>query len=164
VFAFDLLYLDGASLAHLPLTERRRQLARAFPAMRPGYFTMAESVEFKLPGGISGNGAAGATDAMGAAGSESPDGAADGEAAAAAATAVVEARGQQQGQALDAQQGQEQGQQGSAAAAAAAAAAEVQPSLEDRLQECLLEAFAAGTGERGVLVVNMNMLCRWHRW
>ena len=46
VFAFDLLYRDGASLAHLPLSERRRQLRDAFPAMQPGFFNVAEGVEF----------------------------------------------------------------------------------------------------------------------
>lgn len=130
VFAFDLLYRDGASLAHLPLSQRRRQLREAFPAMQPGLFTVAEGVEFAAvaaqaaePDPLGGR----ETGAGGSGGDSSAD--------ASAGTPALEpgAAGQRQGD----------------AAAAAGSAQVPAAALEDRLQECLLEAFAAGAGAYG---------------
>ena len=45
VFAFDLLYLDGTALVHLPLRERRRQLDLALPQVSPGLVQIAQAVE-----------------------------------------------------------------------------------------------------------------------
>ncbi|KAL4435464.1 hypothetical protein ABPG77_006226 [Micractinium sp. CCAP 211/92] len=125
VFAFDLLFRDGASLAHLPLSERRRQLRAAFPAMQPGFFTMAEGLEFAAaapaarPEPAPGEEGAGHGSSGGSGGSD-----------AGAAAALPDQQPAQQR--AESAAGVGTSQTNSAAA------------LEDRLQECLLEAFAAG--------------------
>ncbi|KAL4419767.1 hypothetical protein ABPG75_006865 [Micractinium tetrahymenae] len=130
VFAFDLLYRDGASLAHLPLAERRRQLREAFPAMQPGLFTVAEGAEF--PGTTADATAAAAGPVQFAEEKEEQEpGVATAIGSGSRAADVAPAGGQQEGD-------------GAAAAAGAAQAPAPAPALEDRLQECLLEAFAAG--------------------
>ena len=49
VFAFDCLFVDGASLLRAPLSERRAALVRAFPNLRPGHFALAHSWELRAP-------------------------------------------------------------------------------------------------------------------
>jgi ATP dependent DNA ligase domain len=48
VFLFDLLYIDGEDLLHLPFRERRRRLAAAFPGRRPGHVALAEGMELSV--------------------------------------------------------------------------------------------------------------------
>ena len=47
VFVFDLLYVDGDSLVHLPLRQRRGRLAAAVPHLQPGHVQLATSLEFQ---------------------------------------------------------------------------------------------------------------------
>lgn len=47
VFVFDLLYVDGDSLVHLPLRQRRARLAQALPNLEPGFVQFATSMEFR---------------------------------------------------------------------------------------------------------------------
>jgi len=47
VFVFDLLYVDGDSLVHLPLRQRRARLAAALPNLQPGHVQFATSMEFQ---------------------------------------------------------------------------------------------------------------------
>lgn len=47
VFVFDLLYVDGDSLVHLPLRQRRARLAAALPNLQPGHVQLATSMEFQ---------------------------------------------------------------------------------------------------------------------
>ena len=47
VFVFDLLYVDGEALVHLPLRQRRARLAAALPNLQPGHVQFATSVEFQ---------------------------------------------------------------------------------------------------------------------
>ncbi len=47
VFVFDLLYVDGDSLVHLPLRQRRARLATALPNLQPGHVQFATSMEFQ---------------------------------------------------------------------------------------------------------------------
>ena len=47
VFVFDLLYVDGDSLVHLPLRQRRSRLAAALPNLQPGHVQLATSLEFQ---------------------------------------------------------------------------------------------------------------------
>jgi hypothetical protein len=123
IFAFDLLYRDGASLLRLPLEERRRQLLQALPNMQPGRCQLAQSVQF--PGAL-----AAAADAAAAAAAD--EGGVGGGPAA----------GQPELQAPGSSSGA-----GAELAAADAAEQQLLPqSLEERLQEVLLEAFAAGAG------------------
>ena len=49
VYAFDCLFVDGASLLRKPLSERRAALLAAFPNLRPGYFSLAHSWELRAP-------------------------------------------------------------------------------------------------------------------
>ena len=63
VFVFDLLYMDGDSLVHLPLRQRRARLAAALPNLEPGHVQFATSMEFQ-PAAVS---AAVAAAAMGSA-------------------------------------------------------------------------------------------------
>ena len=165
IFVFDLLFRDGVSLLHLPLEERRRQLAEALPAMRPGYCQLGQVQLFQ--GAEEGGGGGG-----GGGGEGGPD--------AGEEPAFVEQQQEQQvGEEEDEQQEQRQqldeeeqeegsgmqdreGQAGGAAPlppphvaqqqqgqpAAAEEEGSDERGLEDKLQELLLEAFAAGTGER----------------
>ena len=66
VFVFDLLYVDGDSLVHLPLRQRRARLAAALPNLQPGHVQFATSMEFQ-PAAVS----AAAADAAAADGSDS---------------------------------------------------------------------------------------------
>ena len=59
VFVFDLLYVDGASLVHLPLRQRRARLAAALPNLEPGHVQFATSLEFQ-PAAVSAAAAAAA--------------------------------------------------------------------------------------------------------
>ena len=45
VFVFDLLYVDGESLVHLPLRARRDRMSTSL-SMRPGYLQAAQALEF----------------------------------------------------------------------------------------------------------------------
>ncbi|KAK9865080.1 hypothetical protein WJX84_011403 [Apatococcus fuscideae] len=45
VFVFDLLYVDGESLVHLPLRARREHMATSL-SMQPGYLEAAQALEF----------------------------------------------------------------------------------------------------------------------
>ena len=45
VFVFDLLYVDGESLVHLPLRVRRDRMSTSL-SMRPGYLQAAQALEF----------------------------------------------------------------------------------------------------------------------
>ena len=47
VFVFDLLYVDGDSLVHLPLRQRRNRLAAALPNLQLGHVQLATSLEFQ---------------------------------------------------------------------------------------------------------------------
>lgn len=47
VFVFDLLYVDGDSLVHLPLRQRRSRLASALPNLQLGHVQLATSLEFQ---------------------------------------------------------------------------------------------------------------------
>ena len=47
VFVFDLLYVDGDSLVHLPLRQRRCRLASALPHLQLGHVQLATSLEFQ---------------------------------------------------------------------------------------------------------------------
>ena len=47
VFAFDLLYVDGSPLVHLPLRERRLKLQAALPQLSPGHVQIARSIELQ---------------------------------------------------------------------------------------------------------------------
>lgn len=47
VFVFDLLYVDGEALVHLPLRQRRARLAAALPNLQAGHVQFATSVEFQ---------------------------------------------------------------------------------------------------------------------
>lgn len=49
VFLFDLLALDGQSVLHESLRQRRRRLRTAMPALRPGWVELAECVELHVP-------------------------------------------------------------------------------------------------------------------
>ena len=62
VFAFDLLYVDGDSLVHLPLRQRRARLAQALPNLAPGFVQFATSMEFQ-PAALAAAAAAAAPDA-----------------------------------------------------------------------------------------------------
>ena len=59
VFVFDLLYVDGDSLVHLPLRQRRARLAAALPNLQPGHVQFATSMEFQ-PAAVSAAAAAAA--------------------------------------------------------------------------------------------------------
>ncbi|DBB01067.1 hypothetical protein WJX77_004280 [Trebouxia sp. C0004] len=59
VFVFDLLYVDGNSLVHLPLRHRRARLAAALPNLQPGHVQLATSMEFQ-PAAVSAAAAAAA--------------------------------------------------------------------------------------------------------
>lgn len=48
VFAFDLIYLNGVSLANVPFACRRALLHRIFPIL-PGKFTFAQSIDIHAP-------------------------------------------------------------------------------------------------------------------
>ncbi|PSC70071.1 DNA ligase [Micractinium conductrix] len=142
IFAFDLLYRDGQSLAGLPLAERRSQLRQAFPATRPGRFVLAQGQEYPGGGAAANDGGRVAPGAAGERLAEAPGGAQQqegqhsgdiGEDVAAAADAAQAG----QGSAALAGRAWEAGEAGGAAAAGDSA-------LEERLQESLLEAFAAG--------------------
>ncbi len=61
VFVFDLLYVDGDSLVHLPLRQRRARLAAALPNLQPGHVQFATSMEFQ-PAAVSAAAAAAAAD------------------------------------------------------------------------------------------------------
>jgi ATP-dependent DNA ligase len=61
VFVFDLLYVDGVSLVHLPLRQRRARLAAALPNLQPGHVQFATSMEFQ-PAAVSAAAAAAAAD------------------------------------------------------------------------------------------------------
>lgn len=144
IFAFDLLYRDGQSLAGLPLAERRSQLRQAFPATRPGRFVLAQGQEYPGGGAAANDGGRVAPGAAGERLAEAPGGAQQqegqhsgdiGEDVAAAADAAQAG----QGSAALAGRAWEAGEAGGAAAAGDSA-------LEERLQESLLEAFAAGAG------------------
>ena len=80
VFVFDLLYVDGDVLVHLPLRQRRARLAQALPNLEPGFVQFATSMEFQP--------AALAAAAEGAA----PDAATPAEAAAAVTAAAAGVR------------------------------------------------------------------------
>ena len=47
VFVFDLLYVDGESLVHLPLRQRRARLAAALPNLKLGHVQFATAMEFQ---------------------------------------------------------------------------------------------------------------------
>ena len=49
IFAFDLLYMDGVPLVHLPLRERRVQFQAALPKLLPGHVELAHAVEMGGP-------------------------------------------------------------------------------------------------------------------
>lgn len=66
VFVFDLLYVDGDSLVHLPLRQRRARLAQALPNLEPGFVQFATSMEFQ-PAALAAAAAAAAPDAATAA-------------------------------------------------------------------------------------------------
>ena len=117
IFAFDLLYRDGASLLHLPLEERRRQLLQALPSMQPGRCQLAQSVQF--PGAATG-GAAAAEE--GGEGDTLPAGQPELQAPSSSGGAGAELTADSAEQPL------------------------LPQSLEERLQDVLLEAFAAGAG------------------
>ncbi len=195
VFVFDLLFVDGDSLVHLPLRQRRARLAAALPNLQPGHVQFATSMEFQ-PAVVSAAAAAAAAAADGsgsaatavgtdprisdveadvndetrsgvvssARSSDSPshhddkevrvdeqpaDNLAHGggdidatdEAAAAAAEAAADASGvQEEGQGLTSAEVVE----GATDAEGAVSDLALQ-SIEDRIQEFLLESFAGGT-------------------
>ena len=74
VFVFDLLYVDGDSLVHLPLRQRRARLAAALPNLQPGHVQFATSLEFQ-PAAVSAAAAAAAdnSDSAAAAVGTDPD-------------------------------------------------------------------------------------------
>ena len=121
--------------------------------MRPGYCVLAQSFEF------------GASELAAAAlaqpekGDGGDGGGGSGSEGGASSDAEVEmldgAAGTTEGEAEVPRQQQQQEAGGQAAGGAAAAAA---AALEDRLQECLLEAFAAGTGVQGMARKSMQLL------
>ena len=193
VFVFDLLYVDGDSLVHLPLRQRRARLAAALPNLQPGHVQFATSMEFQ-PAAVSAAAAAAAADGSNSAaaavgtdpsisdieagdgddarsgvvsparssdrlsphddkefavGNQRADNLAHGggdvdatdQAAAAAAEAAADASGVQA-----ADQGLKSGiaMEGAADAEGAVSDLALQ-SIEDRIQEMLLESFAGGT-------------------
>ena len=48
VFLFDALYVNGESLLHLPLRERRARLRACFPDLRPGFVELAQGLEMHV--------------------------------------------------------------------------------------------------------------------
>ena len=196
VFVFDLLYVDGDSLVHLPLRQRRARLAAALPNLQPGHVQLATSMEFQpatvsaaaisgasadpataaaaAQGNSAQSTAAGATATVDAASSACGNGTvgvknpaaakrvaatgggdinATAEAAATAASAVMDP-GMQAADTAPQQAAADQAQDASAEAAPAADGAAdtedvvsdlVIQSIEDRIQEFLLESFAGGT-------------------
>ena len=190
VFVFDLLYVDGDSLVHLPLRQRRARLAAALPNLQPGHVQFATSMEFQ-PAAVSAAAAAdGGNSAAAAVGTDpsicdveagvgddarsgvvSParssdrlsrhddkefvvgnqradnlaHGGGDVDATDQAATAAAEAAADASGvQAAD--QGLKSGIAVEGAADAEGAVSDLAlQSIEDRIQEMLLESFAGGT-------------------
>ena len=156
VFVFDLLYVDGESLVNLPLRQRRARLAAALPNLEPGYVQFATSLEFQpaaLAAAAEAAAPAGATPAEAAA--------AAGAAAAAAAVSGDDAQPQDPQQDPDfklavpgtadavacmpGQVGQDvavpvPSKEGDVGVSEAAV-----QSIEERIQEFLLESFAGGT-------------------
>lgn len=86
VFVFDLLYVDGDSLIHLPLRQRRARLAQALPNLEPGFVQFATSMEFQ-PAALAA-----------AAEAAAPDAATPAEAAAAVSAVAADAKAQEQPQ------------------------------------------------------------------
>ena len=86
VFVFDLLYVDGDSLIHLPLRQRRARLAQALPNLEPGFVQFATSMEFQ-PAALAA-----------AAEAAAPDAATPAEAAAAVSAVAADAEAQEQPQ------------------------------------------------------------------
>lgn len=48
VFVFDILYVDGSPLVHLPLRDRRARLQAALPNLSAGHVQIAHSIELCL--------------------------------------------------------------------------------------------------------------------
>jgi hypothetical protein len=142
IFAFDLLFRDGASLLHLPLEQRRRQLAAALPNMRPGRCALAHSLRFPGSGAVApAAGPAAADDQEQAAGPGPSQQGALAVGGRGVSSEQAEGGGPEQQEAARAAEAEEQ-----AASAGPAAEEEEGEATEERLQQALLEAFAAGTG------------------
>lgn len=116
---------------------------QALPNMQPGYCVLAQSFEF---GG-------GELAAAALAGPEQGGGSRDrvgGSNNSRGSRGSRDGSDEEMPQAAEGETAPQQHEEGSAGAAGGAAAAAA--ALEDRLQECLLEAFAAGTGAQSLLV------------
>lgn len=118
IFAFDLLHRDGASLMHLPLEQRREQLLLALPNMRPGRCALAQSVRFPEAGAATSPLAAGSSVQLPGPGDQHEEAGGSADDTRGGTLMEIEGRIGAHGQ-------------------------EAAP-LEERLQEMLLQAFAAG--------------------
>ena len=133
IFAFDLLHRDGASLMHLPLEQRREQLLLALPNMRPGRCALAQSVRFPEAGAATSPLAAGSSVQLPGPGDQHEEAGGSADDTRGGTLMEIEGRIGAHGQ-------------------------EAAP-LEERLQEMLLQAFAAGAGAAQTSAV-LRLGCR----